>query len=164
MNYEQQLVTAKTTADIFEIVKVMVKEFLGVEQAGLMVGFTDLGMHGRGFVGAFYSLNANMIIINKQPLARLQADSELYKHYLFHIMLHEYIHSIGSYDEHQTRQLVFEASKRFFGENHKITQLAANISTFMSNLTYASPDYTPPEDINIDFVSGIDRKNTDYIN
>ncbi len=33
----------------------------------------------------------------------------------------------------------------------------------MSNLTYQG-EFEPPQDINIEFVKGIDRKNTNYIN
>ena len=165
MDYEKELKKAKTFADIFEIVKEMVREFLGAEQAGLLVGVTDLGAHSKGFIGAFYSLNANMIIINKKPLARiLQTNPSLYNYYLFHVMLHEYIHSIGSYDESQTRQVVHEISKHYFGTNHPVTQLASNIEKFMPNLAYPVHGFQPPQDINIEFVKGIDRKNTSYIN
>ena len=165
MDYEKELKKAKTFADIFEIVKEMVMEFLGAEQAGLMVGVTDLGIQSQGFIGAFYSLNANMIIINKKPLARiLQTSPPLYNYYLFHVMLHEYIHSIGSYDESQTRQLVHEISQHYFGTGHLVTQLASNIEKFIPNLTYPVQGFQPPQDINIEFVKGIDKKNTDYIN
>ena len=166
MDYEQKLMKAKTFADIFDIVKAMVSEFLGVDQAGLMVGLSDLGQFGRGFVGAFYSLNANTIVINKRPLSRLkQTSPELYNPYLFHVMLHEYIHSLGVYDETQVRQLVFEVSSRFFGENHIASQIASNLDNFLPNLVYPSAEYeeTLPEDVGIEFIPGIDRKNTDYI-
>ena len=165
MDYEKKLKNAKTIADIFEIVKLMTREYLGVEQAGLLIGVTDLGSHAQGFVGAFYSLYANTIIINKRPLARiLQTNPPLYNYYLFHVMLHEYIHSIGSFDEGQARQLVYEISSHYFGNNHLITQLATNIQSFMPNLTYPASGFQPPADINIEFITGIDRKNTNYIN
>lgn len=165
MDYEKELKKAKTFADIFNIVKEMVLEFLGAEQAGLLVGVTDLGSHSQGFIGAFYSLNANMIIINKKPLARiLQTNPSLYNYYLFHVMLHEYIHSIGSFDEAQTRQLVHEISEHYFGPAHLATQLASNIEKFMPNLTYPAHGFQPPQDINIEFIKGIDKKNTNYIN
>jgi len=165
MDYEKELKKAKTFADIFEIVKGMVMKFLGAEQAGLLVGVTDLGAHNNGFIGAFYSLNANMIIINKKPLARiLQTSPSIYNYYLFHVMLHEYIHSIGSYDEAQTRQLVHEISQHYFGKKHVVTQFASNIEKFIPNLTYPVQGFQPPQDINIEFVRGIDKKNTTYIN
>ncbi|MBI2660599.1 hypothetical protein HYX07_05545 [Candidatus Woesearchaeota archaeon] len=165
MDYEARIKKAKTFADIFEVVKEIVMEYLGAEQAGLMVGVTDLGSHSQGFIGAFYSLDANMIIINKKPLGRiLQTNPALYNYYLFHVMLHEYIHSIGSYDEAMTRLLVHELSRHYFGDNHIATQLASDIEKFMPNLTYPRHDFQPPQDISIEFVKGIDRKNTNYIN
>ena len=165
MNFEKELEKAKTFSDIFDIVKDITRQYLGMEQAGLMVGISDLGAFDKGFIGAFYSLNSNMIIINKRPLARvLQTNPSLYNHYIFHVMLHEYIHSIGSYDEAQTRQLVYEISEHYFGANHLVTQLAANIEKFMPNLAYPVHGFQPPQDINIEFIKGIDRKNTNYIN
>ena len=165
MDHEKELKKARTFADIFEIAKDIVREFLGAEQAGLLVGVTDLGANSQGFIGAFYSLNANMIIINKRPLGRiLQTNPALYNYYLFHVMLHEYVHSIGSFDEAQTRQLVYEMSQHYFGANHLVTQLASNIEKFMPNLAYPAQGFQPPQDINIEFVRGIDKKNTNYIN
>ena len=165
MNFESEIKKAKTIADIFEIVKEMVREYVGAEQAGLMVGVSDLGAFPKGFVGAFYSLEANTIIINKKPLARiLQTNPGLYNYYLFHVMLHEYIHAIGSFDEPQTRQLVYHIRSHYFGDNHTITNLSTNIGKFMSNLAYPAADFQTPSDMNIEFVKGIDRKNTNYIN
>ncbi len=165
MDFEKELKKAKTFADIFEIVKEIARKYLGADQAGLLVGVTDLGSYSNGFVGAFYSLDANMIIINKRPLARiLQTDPSLYNYYLFHVMLHEYVHSIGALDELQARQIVHEISENYFGKNHTITQMAANIGKFIPNLAYPGSGFQPPKDSNIEFVKGIDRKNINYIN
>src|SRR3989344_2855912 len=115
MNFEKELEKAKTFADIFEIAKEITRQYLGMEQYGLMVGITDLGAFDKGFMGAFYFPDANMIIINKRPLARiLQTNPKLYNYYLFHVILHEYVHSIGSFDEAQTRQIVYEISRHHF--------------------------------------------------
>lgn len=165
MDYEKRIMKSKTIADIFLIVKELVRDYIGAEQAGLLVGVTDLGLNNQGFIGAFYSMDANTIIINKRPLASIsQKNPSLYNYYLFHVILHEYIHSIGSYDEIQTRQLVYEISKNYLGESHTVTQLAMNIEKFMPNMAYPSSGFEPPADTNIEFVMGIDRKNTNYIN
>jgi len=163
MDHKKQLERAKTISDVFEIVKELVRDSIGLDQSGLIVGVSDLGSHGRGFVGAFYSLNANMIIINKRPLARiLQTNPDLYKYYLFHILLHEYIHSTGSYDEAQTRQIVYEISESYFGRQHIVSELASNMEKFIHSLT--EDGFQPPQDTNIEFVKGIDKKNINYIN
>ena len=165
MEYEKRIRNAKGFSDVFEIVKDIVSEYLGMDQAGLMVGVSDLGAFERGFIGAFYSLDANTIIINKMPLRRiLQTNPSIYNYYLFYVMLHEYLHSIGSYDELRTRQLAIEISSHYFGENHTISQLASNIENFLPNLTYPGRGFEEPRDISIEFVKGIDRKNINYIN
>lgn len=165
MDYEKKIKKAKSISEIFETAKEIVREYLGAEQAGLMVGISDLGYHNNGFIGAFYLLNSNMIVINKRPLGRiLQTNPSLYNYYLFHVILHEYLHSVGSEDEEETRQLVYEISGHYFGKSHVITQLASKIEKFMPNLTYPETGYIEPQDINIEFVRGIDMKNINYIN
>ena len=164
MSYEDRIKKAKTIADIFHIVKAIVSEYLGAEQAGLLVGLTDLGSYRQAFIGAFYSFGSNMIIINKRPLSRiLQTNPSLYNYYLFHVLLHEYVHSLGSYDESQTRLLVHEISNHYFGPNHVITQLASDIGKFVPDLVHPDANFQPPEDISVDFIIGIDRSNTGYI-
>ena len=164
MSYELTLQNAKNISDVFEMVKKVVREFIGVDQAGLLVGVSDLGGSNQGFIGAFYSLDANMIIINKMPLSRIRdTKPQIYNYYLFHIMLHEYLHSIGSYDEEQTRQMVYEISRNCFGEEHVVTKLATNMSAFIPNLLH--PTELPQiQDSNIEFIMGIDKSNTNYIN
>ena len=50
-------------------------------------------------------------------------------------------------------------SKECFGEQHPVTQFAVDMSKFFP------PQYDePPSDVNIDFLPGIDRTNTNYIN
>ena len=165
MSYEKAIKKAKSISEIFETAKEIVFEYLGAEQAGLMVGVSDWGYNNNGFIGAFYLLNSNMIVINKRPLGRiLQTNPALYNYYLFHVILHEYLHSVGSDDEEKTRQLVYEISEHYFGENHVITQFASKIEKFMPNLTYPETGHMEPKDINIEFVKGIDRKNINYIN
>ena len=163
MDYDSKIIKARNFSDIFEVVKEIVYGYLGAEQAGLMVGVTDLGSYQNGFIGAFYSLNSNSIIINKRPLARiLQTNPSIYNYYLFHVILHEYIHSIGSYDEMQTRQLVYQVSSRHFGSEHTVTKLAQDITKFMPNLIYEED--LPSDDVSIEFIKGIDKKNINYIN
>ena len=165
MNYEEKIKNAKTIADVFEIVKEAVRDYLDIDQAGLLVGIADLGAHGQGFIGAFYSLEANAIVLNKKPIARiLQTNPSLYNYYLFHVILHEYMHSIGALDEAQARLLVYEISEHYFGGQHTVTQLASNIEKFIPNLAYPIEGFQPPQDANIEFVKGIDIKNTNYIN
>ena len=66
MDYNNKIAKANTIAEISNIAKSIVNEYLGMEQPGLFVGISDLGAFENGFIGAFYSLNSNMIRINKR--------------------------------------------------------------------------------------------------
>ncbi len=161
---DAKILNAKSIADLFELVKALVYDHTGMDQAGLLVGVSDLGIHGRRFIGGFYSPNANTIIINKKPLKRiLQTDPSLYNYYIFHILLHEYTHSIGIYDETGARILVYEICSRVFGKEHAISRLAEGLETVAGKIIVPGSGFIPPEDTSIEFVPGIDRKNTNYI-
>lgn len=161
---EEQIINSRNFSELFEEVKRIVHEFTGMEQAGLMVGVADLGMAANGFVGAFYSLPANTIVINKRPLkSLLNKNPDIFKYYLFHVLLHEYVHSIGVYDETMARRLVFEISKEKFGEDHILTELSSNMEKFVPNFIYPGADFNPAV-FDLQYLPGVDRKNTDYIN
>ncbi len=162
VDYKKSLEKAKNFADIFDLVKKLVKNHLGTDQAGLLLGVSDLGSYGNAYLGAFYSLDANTIVINKRPLNKIkQTKPNLYNSYVFHVLLHEYIHSLGILDEAQVRTLVYETTQKYFGKNHLATQMALNMEKFIPDLTFG--EFEPPEDISIEFISGIDRDNTNYI-
>ncbi len=163
MDYKKSLEKAKTFADIFQIVKQTVREYSGNYQAGLLLGLSDLGAYENAYLGAFYSFDANTIVINKRPLSKIKKmKPELYNPYIFHVVLHEYIHSLGITNENEVRIIAFEISKKHFGKNHIATQLAFSLEKVLPNLTFGG-NFEPPEDLNIEFISGIDRENTDYI-
>jgi len=163
MDYKKSLETAKNFPDIFDLVKKVVKNYLNADQAGLLLGLSDLGAYGHSYLGAFYSFDANTIVINKRPLNKLKKTSpDLYNPYVFHVLLHEYIHSLGVVEEDQAKTLAYEITQKYFGKNHLATQIAFDLGKFLPNLTFGD-DFEPPEDMSIEFISGIDRDNTNYI-
>jgi len=163
MDYPVLLEGAKGLTDIFELVKRAVERDVGYARGGLMLGLADLGNHPHGFIGAFYPIATNVIVMNKVPLARIQeTNPELYRAYAFHVLLHEYLHTVGFLDEMQCRQKVYAISRELFGDGHPVTQIAEDVSKFFPNLVY--PDVAwQPEDLNIELVKGFDRGNTGYI-
>ena len=163
MDHKKSLANAKDFGDIFDLVKKVVKNYLNADQAGLLLGLSDLGAYGHSYLGAFYSFDANTIVINKRPLNKLKKTSpDLYNPYVFHVLLHEYIHSLGVVEEDQVKILAYEITQKYFGKNHLATQIAFDLEKFLPNLTFGD-DFEPPEDLSIEFISGIDRDNTDYI-
>lgn len=164
--YDARLQGAKDIPEIFELVKQAVRSTTGKERSGLMLGLSDLGGGPDGFVGAFYPVATNIIVMNTMPLARIrQTDPSLYKPYVFHILLHEYIHTLGIMDEGVTRAKAKEVSERVFGPDHPATVLATDISRFMPNLVHPVYGWKPPGEPTLELVKGFDRSSTYlYIN
>ena len=163
MDYKKSLQKAKSFAEIFQLVKEAVRGYTGNYQAGLLLGLSDLGSYENAYLGAFYSFDANTIVINKRPLNKIKkANPSLYNPYIFHVLLHEYIHSLGITDENEVKIIAFEISKRHFGKGHIATKLAFSLEKVLPNLTFGE-NFEPPEDLSIEFVQGIDKDNTNYI-
>jgi len=88
-----------------------------------MLYLADLPM----YIGAFHGVGSNAIVMNRRLLdltvkssrSRREANS-----YVFYILLHEYLHSLGYIDEGKVRRLVYAVAERTFGEEHPTTQMA----------------------------------------
>lgn len=162
-DYCTRLDEAKSLPDIFELVKSLVLKSLGKSRGGLMLGMANLGNHPQGFFGGFFTTGSNVIVLNKIPLQRIkETRPELYKPYVFHVLLHEYIHSLGYLDEADVRSKVFAISKEALGEDHLATQIASSSSEFIKHLAY--PDVSwKPEDEGLELVEGFDRSSVSYI-
>ena len=119
IDYGSRLDEAKSLADIFEVVKSLVLNSTGKCRGGLMLGMANLGNHPQGFFGGFFTTGSNVIVLNKIPLQRIkETRPELYKPYVFHVLLHEYIHSLGYLDEAEVRSKVHHITKEALGEEH----------------------------------------------
>ena len=144
--------------ETFEEVKVAVQKNEGRSRGGLMLGLQEIGASLSGFIGAYYPVASNIIIVNKTPLRRiLETNKALLKPYTFHVLLHEYIHSLGYLDEETTEQKTYEISKKQFGEHHIVTELSTNIKKFFPNLVYPIHGWIPlKETPRIELVPGFD--------
>jgi len=156
--------TKKQLIETFEEVKKVFNKFERRTRAGLMLGLQELGSTFSGFIGAYFPVSSNIIVINKTPIRRLiETNPKLIKPYGFHILLHEYIHSLGFLDENFTKNKTYEISKKQFGEKHVITQLALNINKFFPNLVYPIKGWIPQKNIPpIEIIKGFDKSNTEY--
>ncbi len=158
MKFDQRLESCKSIGEIFELVKEVCRRLLGEEQPGIMVGLSDMGKYPNGFLGAFYSPMSNIIVVNKKIIPRVQG--YIYNEYMFHILLHEYVHSLGHYDEEETRLLTLAIANEL--KNETIIKLAVDMSRFFPEIVL-SDTVEEPTDLSIEFVTGIDRRNIDYI-
>ncbi len=162
-NFNNRLERAKSLPDIFEVVKQAVWECQKKSRSGLMLGLANLGNNPQGFFGAFYPVGSNVIVMNSIPLERIKETRlELYKPYAFHVLLHEYLHTLGLMSESTVRETVLEISRQIFGNDHLATRIAANTAHFFGNLVYPDAAWQP-EDLKMDLVDGFDKGNTSYI-
>lgn len=162
-DFKTRLENAKTLADIFEVVKAIVLKSMGKSRGGLMLGMANLGNHPQGFLGGFFTVGSNVIVLNKIPLQRItETRPELYKPYAFHVLLHEYIHSLGYLDESMVRSKVYQITREALGEEHLATQIAAGTDNFMKDLIY--PDMAwKPDDMGLELEKDFDRSSVSYI-
>jgi hypothetical protein len=145
--------------DTFELVKDAVRKNEGRSRAGLMLGLQELGASQNGFIGAYYQVASNIIILNTTPIRRIiETKPKLLEPYGFHVLLHEYIHSLGFLDEETTEKKTYEITKKYFGKNHIATALSEDINKFLPNLIYPIQGWEPTQGLpEIKLVKGFDR-------
>jgi hypothetical protein len=149
-------------ADIFEIIKEIVWKKLKKSRAGLELGLKELGNSARGLVGAYYVSGSNIIIMNETPLKRIQeTNPKLLKPYILSTLLHEYLHSLGYFNERTVRGLTYEISCKIFGSDSIIAELSKDMNKFFPNLIY--PEGAPKIDSPIKLVKDFDRSSIRYI-
>jgi hypothetical protein len=131
----------------FEEVKDAVQKITGLSRAGLMLGLQELGSSIEGFIGAYFPVSSNIIVVNKTPIRRItETKPELLKPYGFNVLLHEYIHSLGFLNEEFTKQKTYEITKKYYGEKHIATILSTDIKQFFPNLVYPIQGCLPPNE------------------
>ena len=162
-DYRSRLDAAKSLPDIFELVKSLVLKSMNRSRGGLMLGIANLGNNPQGYFGGFFTTGSNVIVLNKIPLERImETRPELYKPYVFHVLLHEYIHSLGFLDESDVKSRVLEITRKALGEDHLATQIAADARFFIKDLAYPGVSWKP-DDEGLELVEGFDRSSVSYI-
>jgi hypothetical protein len=158
-SYVRELEECKGFGDVFKLVKRSVKEVLGRGRAGLSLYLSDLPKN----VGAYHPLGSNGIVINRRLLdivSKVGSKVEL-NAFLYSILLHEYLHSLGYVDERTVRRLTYEVCRRVFGESHLVTKMAfKGPMTLFPSILYAPDTGTPGATI---LVKDFDDSNQSYI-
>jgi hypothetical protein len=124
-HFREELERSRSYSDLFMLVKLAVKKVLGRNRAGLMLYLGDLPLH----VGALHQVGSNGIVLNRQVLEIVSrtANSEVeINSFIFTLLLHEYLHSLGCLDEGEVRRLVHRISSEIFGEDHPTVGMAIN--------------------------------------
>ena len=157
----------KQLPDIFERVKKDVWDTIKRHRAGLVLGLVEMGMQYGGFIGGMFFSGGTMILMNTTPLRLIlpdQPDKNIWA-YTYHILLHEYVHSLGFLDENQTRSVTLQISKEVFKDpKHPALIIARRgIGAFIPNLPliYAPLNFDP-RGLKIDVVKEFDRSSQTY--
>lgn len=163
----EKLDNCTTLAEAFELVKEAVKRFLNIHRAGLMIGLADLGMKRGYFIGAFHPVGSNIIVVNRTPLetALRTKEKRIFNAYCFHLLLHEYLHSLGYIDEDEVRELTREVCRLALGNDHPATIMAGKgITVYFPKVGYPlSDDYSNRMRRGLSEIELIDLKTPDYI-
>lgn len=148
--------------EIFALIKEGVEKLTGRTRSGLMLGLADLGVRQNGFIGAFYPVGSNVIVLNKTPLKMIEAQkSELLKPYVFHVLMHEYLHTLGILNERHTELFTFKINEKLFGENHSVTRMSFDFERLFPQVIMPAMGYRPQQQVQIEIINDFER--TSYI-
>lgn len=120
----EEVENAEDFDSILRIVKRVVEEKLGMRRAGLMLVIADAPPG----ILAYHEVGSNAIVLNRRHLEVWMAGkSKTEKNsYIFVVLLHEYLHSLGILDEVEVRRLVRALVQEYFGLGHIATRLASD--------------------------------------
>ncbi len=122
--YEQ--LDSEDYSGVFRLVTKIVRYFLDKSRPGILLGLVELGYSRGNFVGGFHRVGTNEIYLNRSALRIMRNDSSdnYYKAYIFHLLLHEYLHSCNIIDEAKVRELTKNISLVLFGNRHAAGKIA----------------------------------------
>lgn len=117
------LASARSFDEIFNMVKVATENELGRHRAGLTLVLGDIPNN----VGAYHEMGSNAIVMNRNLLKivrKLSRSAAKTNSYIFMILLHEYLHSLGFADDRQVRLLSKRITEKFLGGTHLAAEMA----------------------------------------
>jgi hypothetical protein len=147
-------------SDVFELVKKSAERSLGLRRAGLMLYLAKLPKH----IGAFHAIGTNGIVMNRTALDMVTRGAHSLREinsYVYSILLHEYLHALGYYDERDVRKLVYDVTLDSFGPDHPATQIASKgPNAFFPEIAL---DGIPSEYPDVEVIPDLERSSRRYI-
>jgi len=111
-------------------------------------------------VGAFHPMGTNDIVLNRKLIESASNTETKWKAYVFSILLHEYIHTLGYGDEKYVRSLTYRICLDQFGSKHIVTE--ASVTGPWVDLTPEDFE-TISEDMELERVRDFERIESSYI-
>jgi len=146
--------------EIFALIKEGVEKTTGRSRAGLMLGLADLGVRHNGFIGAFYPVGSNVIVLNKTPLKMIEATKpDMLKPYVFHVLMHEYLHTLGVLNERHAELFTYKINEVLFGENHEATRMSFDFDRLFPQIIMPAMGWQPQQQMQIEIIDDFERTN-----
>ena len=123
-NNKDKLNQLKDINEIFDFVKTTVSIVFKMNRTGL-----NLILQGMpSSLGAYHVLGSNVIVANRYILEYIQntKSKEEYNSYIFAVLAHEYLHSLGITDENKVRNMTYKLCSDIFGMDHITAKFANN--------------------------------------
>jgi len=145
---------------IFEMVKVATEGTIGKHRAGLTLVLGDIPND----VGAYHEMGSNAIVMNRNLLRiveKLSKTRSKRNAYVFMILLHEYLHSLGYASDRQVRTLGRRIADEYLGKKHLAGEMAVRpLDQFFPGLSTLSAFRDKGE---YQTISRFDSSSTSYI-
>ena len=119
----ERLARPSDYGEIFRVVRSAVRTVLGIERPGLGLTLSDLPPQ----LGAYWQITGNMIVLNEGLVEAMRAHAESpleLNSFIYVILAHEYLHSLGYLDEGAVRQVTARVTRTAFGAEHPATRMA----------------------------------------
>ena len=115
--FRNDLETAKSYAEVWQIVKNTVETSLGKHRIGMMLFLDDLPLQ----LGAYHPVGTNNIVLNRNLVEIVEASEEsqlVVNALVYNLLLHEYLHALGDLSEEGVKRTVFVVAQKCFGNDH----------------------------------------------
>jgi hypothetical protein len=158
--FAEKISNLKDFDETFELVKAAVLHKFKLHRAGLSLILQMMPSS----LGAYHMLGSNAIVVNTYLLTLLKRtvkSTEEYNSYVFMVLSHEYLHSLGIIDENTVRQMTFDLCSWMLGNDHIATKMAKNGPYAMYPELRLSIQSQFSQDFQV--VKNFDRSNQTYI-
>ena len=141
---------------VFRLVKQCVREVLGRERAGVSLALVELpaSIAAASMPDGTIILNRTLLRALGESLSRVEFNA-----YLFYVLLHEYLHTLGYVSDEVVEELAAEVCSEKLGRNHLSTKIAVDGLRVVLAKLRRIPS---PSGSGVEVVLGIDSEVMDY--
>lgn len=160
LEYRAKVAALKDFGETFELVKSAVLQKFSMHRAGLSLVLQTMPSN----LGAYHILGSNIIVMNSYLLKAIRgvaASTDEYNSYVFMVLAHEYLHSLGIVDENAVRQMTFELCNWMLGGDHAATRMSREDPSSLYPQLRSLMQATFSQDFQL--VGNFDRTNQTYI-